>query len=140
MFTMHWKKLALVGLLVMVWLVAAGLSPEGAPVVALGFTSTPTFTPDPPTATATIQPEPTATPTATHEPTATATTAPTLAPQPTQAPQPQPQPTEVPPTPTPVPAPAQSVPKTGSGLLWVVAAGGLGALLFGARKARTSER
>jgi predicted component of type VI protein secretion system len=144
MLTMHWKKLALVGLLVVAWLVAAGMSPEGSPAVALGFTSTPTHTAQPPTATATL--EPTNTPTATLQPTATATAtamntpAPTLAPEPTQAPQPQPQPTEVPPTPTPVPAPAHSVPKTGSGLLWVAVAAGLGVLLFGTRKARMSAR
>jgi len=136
---MHWKKLALVGLIVVAALVAAGLSPEGAPASALGFTSTPTNTAQPPTSTPTVAP-PTSTPTAKPAPTATntvaPTAAPTVAPQPTQ--QPQPQPTAVPPT--PVPAASNSVPKTGSGLLWVAVAAGLGLLLFGARKARTSER
>lgn len=138
---MHWKKLALVGLIVVAALVAAGLSPEGAPASALGFTSTPTNTAQPPTATPTVAP-PTSTPTAKPAPTATntvaPTTAPTVAPQPTQPPAPQP--TAVPPTATPVPAAAKSVPKTGSGLLWVAVAAALGLLLFGARKARTSER
>ena len=136
---MHWKKLALVGLIVVAALVAAGLSPEGAPASALGFTSTPTNTAQPPTSTPTVAP-PTSTPTAKPAPTATNTVAPTVAPQPTQQPQPQPQPTAVPPTATPVPAASNSVPKTGSGLLWVAVAAGLGLLLFGARKARTSER
>ena len=134
---MHWKKLALVGLIVVAALVAAGLSPEGAPATALGFTSTPTNTAQPPTSTPTVAP-PTSTPTAKPAPTATNTVAPTVAPQPTQ--QPQPQPTAVPPTATPVPAASNSVPKTGSGMLWVAVATGLGLLLFGARKARTSER
>lgn len=136
---MNWKRLALVGLLVAAWLVAASLGSDGQPAgaaLALGFTSTPTFTPEAPTATP-APPTATATPV---PPTATATTAPTIAPQPTQPP---PQPTQPPapqPTATPVVAPSKTVPKTGSGFLGVVLAGALIALLFGARKARTASR
>lgn len=146
MFTMHWKRVALVGLFVAVWVVAAALVPGGEPAgsaLALGFTSTPTFTPESPTATP-VPPTATATsvpPTATATPVPpTATTAPTVAPQPTQPP---PQPTQPPapePTATPVAAPSHAIPKTGSGLLGVVLAGGLILLLFGARRVRTASR
>ncbi len=149
MLTMNWKRVALVGLFVAVWVVAAGLGPGGEPAgsaLALGFTSTPTFTPEaptetpaPPTATATpVPPTATATPV---PPTATATPVPpTVAPQPTQPP---PQPTQPPapqPTATPVAAPAPSVPKTGSGLLGAILAGALILILFGARRVRTASR
>lgn len=142
MATMKWKRLALVGVLVVAWLAVAGLVSDESPAgsaLALGFTSTPTFTPEAPTATPA---PPTATPvppTATPVP-PTPTTVPTVAPQPTQPP---PQPTQPPvpqPTATPVAAPSKTVPKTGSGLLGVALAGVLVLLLFGARRVRTSSR
>ncbi len=146
MLTVNWKRLALVGLIVVAWLAVAGLASDESPAgsaLALGFTSTPTFTPEgptatpiPPTATATPIP-PTATP---IPPTATATPVPTIAPQPTQPP---PEPTQPPapqPTATPVAAPSKAVPKTGSGLLGVALAGVLVLLLFGVRRVRTSSR
>ncbi|MDH7488282.1 MAG: hypothetical protein QHH80_02085 [Anaerolineae bacterium] len=137
MLTMNWKRLVLVGLLVVAWLVAAGLAADESPAgsaLALGFTSTPTFTPEGPTETP-VPPTPTATPVP-----PTATPVPTIAPQPTQPPPAPTQPPSPQPTATPVAAPATSVPKTGAGLLGVALAGVLVLLLFGARRVRTSSR
>ncbi len=126
MVKMHWEKVALIGLVVLAWLVASWAFSANAPAVAaplLGFTSTPTYTPQP---TYTATPEP--------------TSAPTLAPQ--QPTQPPPQPTAPPPpTPTVVVEADNSVPKTGSGgLLGVALAAGLVAILFGVRRIRTSAQ
>lgn len=124
MLKMHWKKLALIGLVVLAWAVAGWTFSADAPAAAaplLGFTSTPTSTPQP-TYTATPQP----------------TAVPTQAPQ--QPTQPPPEPTAPPPTPTALAQANNTVPKTGSGLLGLALAAGLVILLFGVRKVRTSTQ
>ena len=124
MLKMHWKKLALIGLVVLAWSVASWAFSANAPAEAaplLGFTSTPTYTPQP-----------------TYTPTPQPTAVPTQAPQ--QPTEPPPEPTAPPPTPTVVVQANDTVPKTGSGLLGVALAAGLVVLLFGVRKARTSTQ